>query len=76
ALQVKHDDLKSLYKQVERDQKKLRRWRWVTGKFRGLVGAVSLVIWIVIIVVVGGIAMLYGRALWEYLGQTVMDMMG
>ncbi|MCA9086767.1 MAG: serine/threonine protein kinase, partial [Planctomycetaceae bacterium] len=41
ALQVKHDDLKSLYKQVERDQKKLRRWRWVTGKFRGLVGAVS-----------------------------------
>ncbi|MEO2014584.1 MAG: protein kinase [Fuerstiella sp.] len=70
---VRREDLKSLYRQVERDQKKLTRWRWITRKFRGLVGGLSLVIWLAL---VGGLIWLgitYGQAVFKYLGQTVTD---
>ncbi|MCA9049490.1 MAG: hypothetical protein KDA89_12225, partial [Planctomycetaceae bacterium] len=76
ALKKKHDDLKSLYKTVDRDQRRYNRWRWFKGKFRGAVGVVSLIIWLAVIGVVGLLAAVFGKTLWNYLGQTVTDMMG
>ncbi|MCP4511222.1 MAG: hypothetical protein GY826_33040 [Fuerstiella sp.] len=70
---VRREDLKNLYKQVERDQKKITRWRWLTRKFRGLVGGLSLVIWLAAI---GGLIWLgatYGKAVFDYVGQAVTD---
>lgn len=71
----KKEDMKSLYKQVERDQKRHNRWRWVTNKFRGFVGMISLVIWLAVIGVVIWLAATFGKELFIYLGQKVTDMM-
>jgi len=71
---VRREDLKSLYKQVERDQKKLGRWRWITNKFRGLVGGLSLIIWLALI---GGLIWLgatYGKEAFLDVGQWATDM--
>ena len=73
--QAKKSDLKSLYQEVERDQKRHNRWRWITGKFRGAVGAVSLIIYLALIGVVIWLAVTFGGQLFSYLGQKVMEML-
>lgn len=73
--QFKKEDMKNLYKQVERDQKRHNRWRWVTNKFRGFVGMISLVIWLAVIGVAVWLAATFGKELFIYLGQKVTDMM-
>jgi eukaryotic-like serine/threonine-protein kinase len=72
---VRKDDLKNLYKQVERDQKKHNRWRWISNKFRGLVGGLSLIIWLGLIGAVVWLGLAYGQQIWNFLGQKVTDMM-
>ncbi len=71
---VRKDDLKNLYKQVERDQKKHNRWRWISNKFRGLVGGLSLIIWLAAIGGLVWVGISYGRQVWDFLGQKVTDM--
>lgn len=73
--QVKNQDMKTFYKQVERDQKRHSRWRWVTNKFRNLVGTVSLLLWIAGIGVVVWLAATFGRGMFHELGNKVMEMM-
>jgi hypothetical protein len=71
---VRKDDLKNLYKQVERDQKKHNRWRWISNKFRGLVGGLSLIIWLAAIGGLVWVGIFYGRQVWDFLGQKVTEM--
>ncbi|MEQ9407807.1 MAG: serine/threonine-protein kinase [Fuerstiella sp.] len=72
---IQKEDMKSLYKQVEQDEKKRLRWRWFTNKLRGLVGAVSLIIWLGVIGVVALLAAMYGKELFNFLGEQVKDLM-
>lgn len=73
--QIQKTDMKSLYKQVERDEKKRVRWRWVGNKFRNMVGAASLVIWLVIVGVVVALVIFLGQGLWQTLGEKVREML-
>ena len=72
---VKKEDLKSLYQQVEKDQKRYNRWRWITNKFRGLVGTISLVIYLALIGVVIWLAFAFGGQFFSYVGGLVTDML-
>ncbi|MEO2014585.1 MAG: serine/threonine-protein kinase [Fuerstiella sp.] len=71
---VRHDDLKSVYKKARRDQKQETQGPSVTDRAHRMMGtgvgiacllAVGILIWL-------GIA--YGRVMFEYLGQVVTDM--
>ena len=73
--QFKKDDMKNLYKQVERDEKRRNRWRWLGNKWRGLVGMISLILWIAGILIVVGLAIYFGREVFEYFGQKVKELM-
>ncbi len=72
---IQKTDMKSLYKQVERDEKKRVRWRWFTNKLRNLGGAVLLVIWLVVIAVVFGLVWFFGKGLFQLLGEKVKEML-
>lgn len=72
---IKKQDMKSLYKQVERDEKKRLRWRWVANKFRNLVGAASLIVWLAIIGVVVTLAVVFGKQIFQLLGGKVTEML-
>ncbi|MEP3479054.1 MAG: serine/threonine-protein kinase [Fuerstiella sp.] len=74
--QARKQDMKSLYKQVEKDQKSRSRWRWIRNKFRALVGTVGLVIWLAVIAGVVGLAWYYGQGLWQWLGESVKGLVG
>lgn len=69
--QVQKEDMKSLYKQVEKDEKKRVRWRWFKNKLRGLVGAASLIIWLAIIGVVVFLVVIFGKELFIGMGEKV-----
>jgi serine/threonine-protein kinase len=71
---VRREDLKNLYKQVEKDQKKHNRWRWISSKFRGLVGGISLIIWLAFIGALVWVAFRFGHQIWNYLGEKVTEM--
>ena len=71
---VKKQDMKSLYKQVEKAEKRRYRWRWVTNKFRSMVGAVGLLVWIAVIVIVFGLAFVFGKAGFHWLGDQFNEM--
>ena len=73
--QIQKEDMKSLYKQVERDEKKRVRWRWFKNKLRGLVGAASLVVWLAVIAGVVAFFAFFGKQIFVYLGEQVKDMM-
>lgn len=73
--QFKKDDMKSLYKQVERDEKRRNRWRWLGNKWRGLVGTMGLIVWLALILIVTGLAIYFGREVFEYFGQRVKELM-
>lgn len=73
--QVKNQDMKSFYKQVERDQKRHSRWRWVSNKFRSVVGTVSLLLWLAAIGVVVWVVATFGKGIFHSLGDRVMEMM-
>jgi len=73
---MKNQDMKSLYQQVEKDEKSRNRWRSVKNKFRGMVGAMSLLIWLAL---VGGLLFVlfqFGGELIKYVGDHVANMMG
>ena len=72
--QIKKEDLKSLYQQVEKDQKRHNRWRWITNKFRSFVGTISLIIYLALIGLVLWLLSTYGAQLFNYLGQKVTEM--
>lgn len=75
TVRIQKEDMKSLYKQVERDEKKRVRWRWFTNKLRAMVGAVGLMIWLAIIGAVVAIALIFGQQIWNYVGSAVEDLM-
>lgn len=74
--QARKQDMKSLYKQVEKDQKKRGLRRWIRNKIRALVGTVGLLIWLAIIAGVIGLAWYFGQGIWESVGKSVKDLMG
>lgn len=74
--QARKQDMKSLYKQVEKDQKSRSRWRWIRNKFRALVGTVGLLIWLAVVAGVLGLAWYYGQSIWEWAGESVRSLMG
>lgn len=76
SAQARKQDMKSLYKQVEKDQKSRSRWRWIRNKFRALVGTVGLLIWLAVVAAVLGLAWYYGRSIWEWAGESVRSLMG
>jgi len=65
----KNEDMQSLYKQVDRDERSRQRWRWVKNKFRGLVGAFGLIVWICAILAFGAVVFFFGGQLLSYLGS-------
>ena len=73
--QIKKQDLKSLYQQVEKDQKRHNRWRWITNKFHTAVGTISLVIYLALIGIVLWLLSRFGSQLFNYLGQKVTEML-
>ena len=74
--QARKQDMKSLYKQVEKDQKSRSRWRWIRNKFRALVGTVGLVIWLAVIAGLIGLAWYFGQGLWQWFGESVKGLVG
>ncbi|HAD57931.1 MAG TPA: hypothetical protein DCG12_01625, partial [Planctomycetaceae bacterium] len=73
--QVRKEDMKSLYQQVEKDEKKRLQWRWVRNKFRSMVGAAGLVVWIAAILGVLGLGYLLFKESFVGLGEKVKEMM-
>jgi serine/threonine-protein kinase len=71
---IKKQDMQSLYKQVEKAEKRRYRWRWVANKFRGMVGAVSLIIWLALIGIVVWLGFAYGKAGFYWLGDRFNEM--
>ena len=71
----KQEDMKSLYKQAEQDEKKRYRWRWITNKFRGFVGFLSLIIWLIAIGALVWVLFRFGKELFGWLGSKVTEMM-
>lgn len=71
----KNEDMQSLYKQVDRDERSRQRWRWLRNKLRGFVGGVGLVLWILTILVVGGVIYFTGSIAFEIGGEYVEDFM-
>ena len=65
----RNEDMQSLYRQAEHDEKARLRWRWVRNKFRGLVNSVGLIVWIITILVVAGVLFLAGSVLFEIAGS-------
>lgn len=74
--QARKQDMKSLYQQVEKDQKKRSRWRWVRNKLGAMVGTVGLILWLAVIAAVVGLLYYFGGQIWTYVGESVKDMMG
>lgn len=74
--QARKQDMKSLYKQVEKDQKSRSRWRWIRNKFRALVGTVGLLIWLAVVAAVVGIGLYFSQSIWDWVGSSVQDLMG
>lgn len=68
-------DMKSLYQQVERDQTRLKRWRWITSKFRGAVGFVSLIIWLVVVGALLWVLFAFGKEIFVWLGNKATELM-
>ncbi|MEZ6122275.1 MAG: protein kinase [Planctomycetaceae bacterium] len=73
--QIKQEDMRNLYSQVERDEKRRYRWRWISSKVRGLVGGVTFLIWLVIVIVLLGVLLKFGKEIFDYVGTKVMEMM-
>ncbi|MCP4785920.1 MAG: serine/threonine protein kinase [Fuerstiella sp.] len=72
---VRHDDLKNVYKKARREQKQETPGRSVKDRPHGMMGngvgiacllAIGLLLWL---------GAMYGRVMFEYLGQVVTDMM-
>jgi len=72
----KNEDMESLYKQVDRAEKSRLRWRWLKNKMRGLVGGIGLIIWIVTILVVGGVLYFAGNVAFESIGGYYNEFIG
>lgn len=73
---MKSEDMKNLYSQVEKDEKSRNRWRGFKNKFRGMVGAMSLLVWLA---VVGGLLFIlfqFSGEVITYLGEYVKSLMG
>lgn len=73
--QIQKQDMKSLYKQVEKDEKKRVRWRWVKNKMRSMVGAASLVVWLAVILAVVALIAIFGKEIFQAVGEKVKEMM-
>lgn len=71
---VRKEDMKSLYKQVERDEKRRTRWRWFKNRSRDAAGFVMLGIWLAVVGVLIWILAEYGSVAFKYVGQKVQDM--
>ncbi|MCA9033933.1 MAG: serine/threonine protein kinase [Planctomycetaceae bacterium] len=60
---VRKEDLNSLYSKVAKAEANRHKWRTAKNFLRNLVGATSLIIWIGVILVVGGLLFVYGGEL-------------
>ena len=72
---IRHDDLKSVYKKARQEQKQQGSWDSVTDRVHGMVGngvAITCLLAIGILALLGAT---YGRVLFDYLGQVVTNMM-
>ncbi len=72
---ARKQDMKNLYQQVEKDQKTHDRWRWIRNKFRALVGAVGLIVWLAVIAGVVGLIWYFSQGIWEWVGESVRGLM-
>lgn len=72
---IKKEDMKSLYKQVEKDEKSRYRWRRIKNWFRNAVGATSLVIWLLVVGALLVVLLKFGGAIFEMAGEYVRDML-
>lgn len=73
--QARKQDMKSLYQQVEKDQKKRNRWRWISNKFRAFVGAAGLIVRLAVVAGVLLLAWIFGAGAWNWVGQNVEQLM-
>jgi serine/threonine protein kinase len=71
----KNEDMQSLYKQVDRDERSRLRWRWLQNRIRGLVGGVGLIVWIIAISILGVVLFWGVETVWDWLGETFNEMM-
>lgn len=72
---IRHDDLKSVYKKARQEQKQKGNWDSVSDRVHAVVGngvAVACLLAVGILLVLG---FAYGRVLFDYLGQVVTELM-
>lgn len=74
--QVKKEDMQSLYRQVDKAEKRRYRWRWVRNKLRGAVGGVGLLIWLAMIGVIVCLVVMFGAEAFNWLGAKFNEMAG
>jgi len=72
---LKQEDMKSLYQQVEKDEKKRNRWRWISNKVRGMVGGFTLIIWLAAVGALLWLGLTWGKEIFGWLGTKVSEMM-
>ncbi len=72
---MKQEDMKSLYKQVEKDEKS-RHWkRWIKNKGRNVVGMASLILYLAVIAALIWVLVQFGGVIFEFVGEKVREMM-
>jgi hypothetical protein len=72
---IRHDDLKSVYKKARQEQKQQGGWSSVTDRARSLVGNGVAIACLLAIGILLLLTAMFGRVLFDYLGQVVTDMM-
>ena len=72
--EVRHDDLKSVYKKARREQKQQTGSTSVTERPHGVTGVGVVVVGLIAVALLLWLGAMYGRLLFEYLGQVVTDM--
>lgn len=65
----RNEDMQSLYRQVEHDEKSRLRWRWIRNKFRGIVNSIGLIVWIITILVFAAVLIFAGNILFHLAGS-------
>ncbi|MDG1895998.1 MAG: serine/threonine-protein kinase [Fuerstiella sp.] len=72
---IRHDDLKSVYKKARKEQIQQGSWGSVSGTFRGMLGNGAAIVCLLAIGLLILLGVAYGGVLFDYLGQVVTDMM-
>ncbi|MEZ6130834.1 MAG: serine/threonine-protein kinase [Planctomycetaceae bacterium] len=72
---LKEDDMKNLYKQVSREERKRSQGRWITDRLGSVMGILSLVAWTAVIAVLAYFVFMGLRMGWNWAAEWVTKLM-